>query len=145
MKTITGVTLYRCDHCNKAYRHKGHARKHEERCSSNPENQSACLGCPYLQKRQITYQHERVYYDYLFNHQSNTTEKKQYTELDERTANTFFCPVKEVFMMHPKTKPYQDSIKTVLHRAKQVEQIPMPTMCICEAEEIARYCADSPF
>jgi len=68
MKTITGVTLYRCDHCNKAYRHKGHARKHEERCSSNPENQSACLGCPYLQKRQITYQHERVYYDYLFNH-----------------------------------------------------------------------------
>ncbi len=131
MKTITGVTIYRCDHCNKAYRHKGHARKHEERCSSNPENQSACLGCPYLQKRQIAYGR-----DYC------------YGESQEEVANTFFCPVKEVFMMHPKTKPYQDSIKTVRCGSKRVGQIPMPKTCMCTSEEIAQYeidCEELPF
>jgi len=50
MKIQTGVTLYRCDHCNKRYQVKNACEKHERFCGKNPINHHACLTCEHLCK-----------------------------------------------------------------------------------------------
>jgi len=38
------IKAYACDYCNKYYKHKSSARRHETRCFKNPQNK-ACLTC----------------------------------------------------------------------------------------------------
>ena len=38
------IKAYQCDYCNKYYKHKSSAKRHENRCFKNPQNK-ACLSC----------------------------------------------------------------------------------------------------
>lgn len=48
MKILNGQTIYRCDFCAKVLRRHKSMEKHEQRCSKNPGNNIACIGCVYL-------------------------------------------------------------------------------------------------
>lgn len=50
--------VYKCDHCNKMYQIKSYALKHEKSCSKNPENERACLNCPFLEMKETTIYHD---------------------------------------------------------------------------------------
>lgn len=38
------IKAFQCDYCNKYYKHKSSAKRHENRCFKNPKNK-ACLSC----------------------------------------------------------------------------------------------------
>jgi len=38
------IKAFQCDYCDKYYKHKSSAKRHENRCFKNPENK-ACLSC----------------------------------------------------------------------------------------------------
>ncbi len=38
------IKAYQCDYCNKYYKHKSSAKRHEKICFYNPENR-ACITC----------------------------------------------------------------------------------------------------
>ena len=38
------IKAYQCDYCNKYYKHKSSAKRHENKCFKNPSNK-ACLTC----------------------------------------------------------------------------------------------------
>lgn len=56
MEIITGVTLYKCDHCKKEYKRKNYCTKHEKRCYRNPENFRPCWACKHFGKRSVEVQ-----------------------------------------------------------------------------------------
>lgn len=41
------VTRYKCDYCEKIYKHKSSARRHEKQCFANPKRK-ACRSCKHL-------------------------------------------------------------------------------------------------
>lgn len=58
MKTIENVTLYKCDHCGKNLQMKHAMIKHEKSCYYNPENTTVCIGCKFLDKKDIDLYYE---------------------------------------------------------------------------------------
>lgn len=38
------IKAFQCDYCNKYYKHKSSAKRHENKCFKNPKNK-ACLSC----------------------------------------------------------------------------------------------------
>ena len=45
------VTRYQCDYCDKIYKHKSSARKHERQCFANPATK-ACRTCKHCTTQQ---------------------------------------------------------------------------------------------
>lgn len=45
--------IYKCGHCRKLYQIKSACIKHEIQCSNNPENDRACFGCVFLEKKEV--------------------------------------------------------------------------------------------
>lgn len=58
MKTIIGVTIFKCDFCKKNMQREYAMKRHEEHCSMNPKNIAKCSGCVFLEVKV-----DRVYYD----------------------------------------------------------------------------------
>lgn len=50
MKIKENVTLYICEHCKRKMQIKNAMINHEEHCSRNPKNISACSGCIFLKE-----------------------------------------------------------------------------------------------
>lgn len=84
MKKLENQTRYRCDHCGKEYKVGPACEKHEIKCSRNPENLIACLGCTFLREVEKNYEIEAPY-GYM-----NDTRKG------------FYCLQKQVRMYPPK-------------------------------------------
>lgn len=57
MKTQT-KEMYRCDYCDKWYHRKHAAIAHEKSCSKNPDNKRVCIGCKYLDKKNVDIYHD---------------------------------------------------------------------------------------
>ena len=51
MKTETR-NIHRCEYCNKIYLSSYWCKRHETRCSNNPENDRACFSCSHLGKKE---------------------------------------------------------------------------------------------
>lgn len=45
--------IYKCEYCRKIYQIKRFAESHEKMCKKNPENNRACFGCNFLQKKEV--------------------------------------------------------------------------------------------
>jgi hypothetical protein len=88
IKTMITKTkkVYQCEHCRKIYQVKRFAEAHERACAKNPENNRACFGCKYLNKKEYF-----LYYD---------TPLGEYT----RTLNILHCSKKEIFLYPPKVE-----------------------------------------
>jgi hypothetical protein len=46
--------VYKCDHCRKLYQRKKACIKHESLCGKNPENETKCFNCEFLEKERLT-------------------------------------------------------------------------------------------
>jgi hypothetical protein len=75
MKTKENVTLYICEHCNRKMQIKNAMIKHEEICSKNPKNVSACSGCIFMEEGETN-----VYYYHPYNGEETV-----------RKCKTFHC------------------------------------------------------
>lgn len=53
---------YACDYCGKLYRQKHHCLWHERVCCKNPQNQTKCFDCKYLDRLTIDVKNENEYY-----------------------------------------------------------------------------------
>lgn len=78
MKTLTNVTLYFCDGCNKRYVKKFACEAHEKTCSRVVGNKPQCTSCVNFTKEKA------VYYDLCFGEQRYTSNEifmcKKYNE-----------------------------------------------------------------
>lgn len=68
MKTVSNVTLYFCDGCNKRYVKKFACEAHEKTCSRVVGNRPQCIGCEHFTKEKA------VYYDGYFGEQETSNE-----------------------------------------------------------------------
>ena len=46
--------IYKCEYCRKIYQVKRFAEAHEVVCKKNPDNNRACFGCEFLEKKEKT-------------------------------------------------------------------------------------------
>ena len=58
MKTITDVTIYKCEHCNKKMFRKHAMVKHEKYCGCNPVNDRVCSTCDFMDRKSIEYNYD---------------------------------------------------------------------------------------
>lgn len=79
--------VYKCEYCRKMYQLKRFAESHEEMCVKNPENQRACFGCKFLDKKETV-----LYYD-----------SPMGGELT-RKVSLCHCSKKEIFVYPPKVE-----------------------------------------
>lgn len=84
---INTKETYKCEHCRKLYQVKSACEKHESTCQHNPDNNRACYGCGFLEKKTT-----EVVYDHYDGSQS------------ERKVELFHCSKKEIFLYTPKNE-----------------------------------------
>jgi|SRR3990167_9873198 len=65
MKTIENVKVFVCDFCKKKLFRQHAMLKHEDFCSRNPKNFSACSGCVFMKEEEteVYYSNSNIYGD----------------------------------------------------------------------------------
>ena len=119
MKIKENVTLYKCDFCKKEMKRKHSMIKHEIECNNNPNNSRPCLqSCKYLERKEIDVD----------------TSKEDYGgEPIFKTYSTFYCALKEEFLLHPKLQ-YKNGAENLKHAylketEEEITQHFMPIEC----------------
>jgi hypothetical protein len=77
MEIIENITLYKCGFCKKKMQRKHAMIKHEEHCSKNPKNWSACSGCVFMKEGET-----EVYYQNNYSGEMEESSKR---------CKTFHC------------------------------------------------------
>lgn len=84
------VIRYQCDYCEKIYKHKSSARRHEKKCFANPTTR-ACRTCEHLKV-----EFETVYVPPKGN--------ESYGDADY-DIDYFVCDIKEIAINYPGKRP----------------------------------------
>ena len=84
---INKKETYKCEYCLKLYQVKGACERHEVSCHHNPDNNRACYGCVFLEKKNT-----ELYIDHYDGSQG------------ERDVTLFHCSKKDMFLYPPKNE-----------------------------------------
>lgn len=115
MKEKKGVTVYKCDYCNKKLFRKHAMFSHEIKCKQNPLNIRACFDCSMCEKVEIKFEPEIQTY-----HNNNDLTK----------SHSFKCLSKNIFMFPPKMEHSEGGLPSyVLHEGLEIDQEKMPILC----------------
>ncbi len=117
MKIKENITLYICDHCGKKYLRKHACIAHEQKCTSNPDNFIACMGCDHVEKRQMIFSQDVMYLG---------PNMGVCYDNEERALQAFWCKKKEHWI-YPATKvnnPIQSE-----DIEGEIDNEPMPKEC----------------
>ena len=98
-------TVYYCDHCKKHFISKYFAEKHEKQCNKNPENQRACIYCPFLEKQDAI----------------------QIIDSDERHVKALVCTAFNYAVYPPRVEINKNPMELV-----DIDNYPMPKFCDTE-------------
>jgi hypothetical protein len=114
METITNVTIYKCEHCNKKLFRKHAMINHEIKCKENPLNIRSCFDCSLCEMVKIKFE----------------LSTKTYEGEELGDSNSFKCKAKNIFMYPPKLKHSNNGIpEYVEHEGKEITQEEMPIEC----------------
>ena len=107
------ITAYFCDHCNKLYKRKHAAIKHEQDCSKNPDNFRPCLDCVHCEQKNVGV--------FIEGMGAYCTQK----------ANVIFCTKLEKGLVRP-----QRQRTGFWYDLEDYENEPMPLECEFKANEL---------
>lgn len=108
------MNIYDCEFCNKYYKRKHFAEKHEKSCNLNPDNWRACHSCSHLTKKDTEiYSGVDDYYT---------------CEPEDIKRSFLFCKEKNIFLYPPKSE-HKDNHNHVNIDGGSFENYPMPKAC----------------